>query len=98
MSLERCPVCRARLSDSSVCRRCGADLDMLRVIDARAEWLAHRAVELIGRDDWARAEQVLHEARKLRRSSLIQALHEFVQSATDQTSTTPPVTPIVRRD
>lgn len=84
--MERCPVCRARLSDSPVCRRCGAELDILLLIDARADWLAHRAVQLIARDNWAGAEQVLQEAQKLRQSPFVQALHEFVQYARGRTS------------
>ncbi len=69
-----------------MCRRCAADLDILLLIDARAERLAHRAVQLIAGDDWAGAEQVLQEAQKLRQSPFVQSLHRFVQHTRGRTS------------
>jgi hypothetical protein len=42
--MERCPLCKARLRDRTICNRCEADLGPLRAIEARAEQLAGRAV------------------------------------------------------
>lgn len=50
--MKRCPVCRADLKGADVCRRCGADLSLLRNIEAAAREHYRKAHEAFLRGDW----------------------------------------------
>ncbi len=47
--LERCPACRARLADASVCTRCGTDFSISRRAERQAQSLAQQAVRQLAR-------------------------------------------------
>lgn len=48
LRLTRCPVCRARLTGAEPlaqpCRRCDADLSLVRATERRAEWACAQAL------------------------------------------------------
>ncbi len=48
--MERCPICRARWKEQTVCRRCGADLANVLAVADRAETLNQRAIHHFLRD------------------------------------------------
>ena len=77
--MERCPVCRARLNDGPVCRRCGTDLTLALLIEARAEQLVREAVQCMARHDWPGAEHAVQEALRLRQGSFARTLLGFIQ-------------------
>jgi len=65
--MERCPICRARLNETTTCRRCRAELGSAQAAEALARRLEGRAMHrlAIGDDDAA--------ARLLRRSLRLHA-------------------------
>ena len=61
----RCPVCRAGFRGTRECSRCGADLEPLMAIAAKA-WQARRSArQAIRRGDWEAAHRLAREARDL---------------------------------
>ena len=56
--MDRCTVCRARLSEASVCPRCGCDFTLACRAEAQAQRLACRAIQA-----WAEGDSVVAEAR-----------------------------------
>jgi hypothetical protein len=68
--MERCPNCRARVSDQVECRRCGMDLRLLLVTEQAADALLRRAVARLANGDRAGALATLRAARRLRQDPL----------------------------
>jgi hypothetical protein len=75
--MERCPICRARFKEESVCYRCGADLSRLLAIEAEAAELEQQAVTLLGVGQWLEARQVAEQALALQQSPLAAATRDF---------------------
>jgi len=76
--LERCPACRARLTEAATCSRCGCDFSLLRQAElAAARRLAQAARLLVGGDRAAAGRQV-DAALALQRSGLAQAMQAFL--------------------
>lgn len=72
--MERCPNCKARVTDSLDCRRCGMDLRLLLETEAAAEaWLC-RALRLIADGDLAPASDALQRAQTLHHNPLASLL------------------------
>ena len=73
----RCPVCRARFPNDGPCRRCGADVERLRVLAALAYVLRRRAGDAFRKGYFATASiyasraQGLHATAPGRRLSLL---------------------------
>jgi hypothetical protein len=59
----RCPVCRARFRDSSICSRCGADLEPLMLLLARTSELRNKAVQCLLAGDYEHAQKLASEAQ-----------------------------------
>jgi hypothetical protein len=79
--LERCPACRARLTEAATCSRCGCDFSLLRQAElAAARRLAQAARLLVGGDRAAAGRQV-DAALALQRSALAQAIQAFLAGA-----------------
>lgn len=80
MSLVRCPVCDARLRDTSTCRRCGSDLRLPLEIVERARNLERLAVEQILNGELPLAMATLVEVQRLHDNEFSDRLLGFVQS------------------
>jgi predicted amidophosphoribosyltransferase len=62
---RHCPVCRARFRGTRVCSRCGADLEPLMRIAARAWRLREAARDALAAGDAHAARECLSEAEHL---------------------------------
>ncbi len=80
--MERCPQCRARYKDGDTCRRCGADLTLLHVIEAEADNLARQAVAQLLADDLPAAAEKASSSLKLHSTPFSRALAGFIESLT----------------
>jgi predicted amidophosphoribosyltransferase len=65
---DRCPVCRAALTGSDVCRRCKADLSGVRTAEAAASRLETAAMLRLADGDIAAATRLLHRSLRLHRT------------------------------
>ena len=79
LSLPRCPICRARLLETTTCPRCGSDLGLLVQIAHDANDLERMAVTHLLNGEWALAEAVLVEVQSLRSSELSGQLLAFAE-------------------
>ena|GEM_PF-2037316 len=59
----RCPVCQARFRGSGTCSRCGADLDSLMLLMAKAYQLREGAKRALQAGDCERAQRLASEAQ-----------------------------------
>ena len=59
----KCPVCQARFRSSGTCSRCGADLDSLMLLMARAYQLREEARRALQAGDFERAQKLAVEAQ-----------------------------------
>lgn len=75
--MERCPVCRARFKDESVCYRCGADLSALLAIEAEAAALEQRAIAWMETGQPWEARRAAERALTLQYRPLAAAVQDF---------------------
>lgn len=68
--MDRCPVCRARLAESSVCNRCGTELAPLFSILAESQRLFVQSVSAATAGDWNTALVWSQQAEALRATPL----------------------------
>jgi len=59
----KCPVCQARFRGSGTCSRCGADLDSLMLLIAKAYQLREDARRALQAGDCERAQKLALEAQ-----------------------------------
>jgi len=59
----KCPVCQARFRGSGTCSRCGADLDSLMLLMAKAYQLREGAKRALQAGDCERAQRLASEAQ-----------------------------------
>lgn len=59
----RCPVCRARFRGSTICSRCGADLEPLMTVMARAYHLRQLAARALQEGNYEHAERFAAQAQ-----------------------------------
>ena len=59
----KCPVCQARFRGSGTCSRCGADLDSLMLLVAKAYQLREDARRALQGGDYERAHRLASEAQ-----------------------------------
>jgi len=69
--VERCPACRARMSEP-ICRRCGADFSRAFAVDERANQLALQAMSLWQAEHCETAAKLLHQALLLRHNPFLE--------------------------
>jgi hypothetical protein len=62
---SRCPVCRARFRGSVICSRCGANLEPLMILLAKAYRLRNLASQALGRGNYQDAERFATEAQAI---------------------------------
>jgi hypothetical protein len=77
--MERCPVCRARFRQETVCYRCGADLRALLAIEAEAAAREREAVTLLAAGRWIEARRAADRALALQYSPLADAVRDFAR-------------------
>ena len=77
--MERCPLCKARLRDKTICNRCEADLSLLQAIESQAEHLAQRAVHSLLAGKTPAAIRQAAAARDLHATPFHQALAGFIE-------------------
>ena len=80
MSLDRCPGCRARLAQASVCPRCGCDLSLVRRAEAEARRLICSALDACAAGDRGAAAKHAAASCALVRSAVARAIVRFVSS------------------
>jgi predicted amidophosphoribosyltransferase len=61
--LPKCPVCQARFRGSATCSRCGAELDSLMLLLAKAYQLREEARKALQAGDWEQALKLALEAQ-----------------------------------
>jgi predicted amidophosphoribosyltransferase len=59
----KCPVCQARFRGSATCSRCGADLDSLMSLIAKAYQLREESRRALLADNYATAQRLASEAQ-----------------------------------
>jgi hypothetical protein len=59
----KCPVCQARFRGSATCSRCGADLDSLMSMIAKAFQLREAAKRALQAGDYEQAQRLASEAQ-----------------------------------
>ena len=87
--MERCPLCRARLRDKTICNRCEADLGLLQAIESRAERLARTAVHNLLAGETADARRQAAAACELHSTPFHRALAGFIETMEDEQHNTP---------
>ncbi|MEO5334184.1 MAG: hypothetical protein H7839_19395, partial [Magnetococcus sp. YQC-5] len=76
--VERCPGCGAKGPGSEVCRRCGAELQVLTRIVHDADWVARQIVVSLTRGDLEQALDWCEQVMRLRQTSGMRDLVGFV--------------------
>lgn len=77
---EKCPVCRAALKDSPICRRCRSDLTSLLEIKAKAEDLALAATKALADGNHLVAADLARQSEFLHNTPYIRALRGVIKS------------------
>lgn len=75
--MERCPICRAALSEPPLCRRCKSDLSLPLAISEEADLCLHQAFRALLANDLDRAGDAAARAHLLCHSDLAAALVGF---------------------
>lgn len=75
--MERCPACRARFKEETICYRCGADLSALLAIEAEAAAREREAVALLVAGQWIEARRAADRALALQYSPLAASVRDF---------------------
>ncbi len=81
--MERCPICRGRISAEQRCGRCKADLSELLQISCEAETLTQQAIGALSCHDYQKAKQQLQRALSLKSDPLVTQLLGFCESMLD---------------
>lgn len=68
--MDRCPACRARLTEQPECPRCGCDFTLARRAEAGARRRLGEAIRTLAGGDRQRAKALLEQAQALKRSEL----------------------------
>lgn len=85
--MERCPNCRARLKNRSVCGRCGMDFELLLASEAKAEKMAQQAVKSLLAGNVSVAEQQATAAMNLHGTDFHRALVGYIRGTVKEEAT-----------
>lgn len=77
--MNRCPVCNARFSAETTCRRCQADLTWMMRNAARAARLRQQAIETLADGDIAGSKKILATAQATMKSSSFAPLAKTIE-------------------
>ncbi|MEO5376528.1 MAG: hypothetical protein H7832_01885 [Magnetococcus sp. DMHC-6] len=80
MAMVQCPVCRARLEERSICRRCGTDFTPALTMARESMTMAGHAVYHLIQGEVANAALYLRRATLMHATPFVLALETFVQS------------------
>ncbi len=78
--MERCPICKARLNETSVCPRCTTDLSLLLSVEQHAEDLSSKSLMLLGAGQLSEAIETVEQSIQLKCDPLALQLREFLRS------------------
>ncbi len=81
--MERCPVCRATLADSTTCRRCGSELASAIQAQTEARRLLQKAVSALATGRPAHAARLATASSQLDYTPLAVAIKNFVEHRRD---------------
>lgn len=70
MTMEKCPICKGRIEADNHCRRCGADLTILLIINKRHFVYCKLAIEAILANKIDQALIFVKQAQQLYQSNL----------------------------
>ena len=79
--MERCPLCRALLHGGDVCRRCRADLALVRRVEQQSTTLLGTAMLWLAQGEAASAERLLRRALVLHATPEVQRLLSLAMAA-----------------
>lgn len=82
--MERCPFCKARFRDRTICNRCEADLGLLQAIESGAAQLARMAVHNLLAGETSDARRQATAARDLHATPFHRALAEFIETMSSE--------------
>ena len=72
--MELCPICRARLSGATTCRRCRAELGQAQAAEQAARNLEGAAMLRLAEGEFEEASQILRRGRLLHSTLTIRSL------------------------
>lgn len=78
--MERCPICRGRITPEQNCRRCKADLTLILQTNRDAEALTQKAVECIDKHHYRKAEGLLERALSLKNDPFVNILYGYTKT------------------
>jgi hypothetical protein len=76
--MQRCPLCRARLGQSPICPRCGADHSLAQAAEAQAERHLRAALAALASDNRRAALAHARDASALRRTPSNEAVARWL--------------------
>lgn len=74
----RCPVCRAKNKDQSVCRRCHSDLTDIIIVEAQAELAMTTAIRYLREGNLRQAQRFCTYACRLKRTEFGEMFSDFL--------------------
>lgn len=77
--MERCPVCRARLKQSTVCRRCGADLEFPIAMEQKAQYYCQQALYHVQYYELLAAKEAIQRALLLCNKDFFHKVSGFIE-------------------
>jgi len=77
--MDRCPICRGRISDNAKCQRCCTDLSLLFQTEQEAKDLLRQTFNCISNGKYTQAEVFLNASQFLSFSEFKQNLLGFIQ-------------------
>ncbi len=78
--MERCPVCRAKLKESSTCRRCGTDLSIPIHVEKEALASYQQSISYLKQGDILNAVHTAEKATELKREPQFVLWFEFLKN------------------
>jgi len=78
--MERCPICRARLTEISVCPRCTTDLSLPLIAEQQAESLCFKSLMLLENGQLNEAIEVIEQSIQFKNDPLTLQLRGFFKS------------------
>lgn len=83
--MERCPACRARMSEQSVCPRCACDFTLALDARAAARHYIGAALRALAQGEQTSARRALLKSQSLQRSTLGNYLERLINPADSAT-------------
>jgi hypothetical protein len=87
--IDRCPICKARLKDATICPRCSTDLTLPVQIAKQADWFLKRAMAALAEGHLKRARQRVKQVIFLKPTPLARTLLNFIRQRLEKESQVP---------